>query len=97
MDKTTDANRPVDFRRVIDVPRDGHSGSEEDHGPERHPFPGVSDNVCANPEPPIIEPDRAVDTDQRRRKKKPESSRAKNIFTFTPRPTKSSVLTTVGR
>src|SRR6516225_11140222 len=66
MDKATDANGPVNFRRVIDVARDGHSGSEKDHGPERHPFPGVSDNICPYPEPPIIEPDRAVDTQPRR-------------------------------
>src|SRR6516225_12051255 len=66
MDKTADANRPVNFRRVINVTRDRHSGGEEDHSPERHPFPGVSDNICADPEPPIIEPDRAVDTEQSR-------------------------------
>src|SRR6516225_4833465 len=66
MDKTTDANGPVNFCRVIDVTRDGHSGSKKNHGPEWHPFPGISDNICADTEPPIIEPDRAVDAEQRR-------------------------------
>jgi hypothetical protein len=31
---------------------------------------------------------------QRRRMKKPDSSKARNICTFTPRPTKTAVLTT---
>src|ERR1700731_4382098 len=34
---------------------------------------------------------------RRGRRKKPDSSKAKNIFMFTPRPTKTEVLTTVGK
>ncbi len=34
---------------------------------------------------------------QRLRMKKPDSSNAKNIFMFTPKPAKSKVLTTVGK
>src|SRR5260370_25820472 len=66
MEKTTDAGRSVNLRRVVDVAGNHHPRGEENHGPERHPFPDIRDDVRSQAEPAGIESEGYVDSEQLR-------------------------------
>ena len=68
MDEAAAAIGAVDGGRVADVSGNGHAAREKDHGPERHPLPDVGDDVGAERQPPMIEPDRTVDAERHRQR-----------------------------
>src|SRR5216684_200946 len=66
MGETAAAAGPVYVGRFIDFLRDRHPAGEEGQSPERHPFPDIGDDVRSEGEPAVIEPERTVNTEQRR-------------------------------
>ena len=52
--------------RIVNDLRDRQSSGQVNHRPERHPFPDIGNDVGAEREPAVVEPDRAVDAEQLR-------------------------------